>query len=270
MDYAFINAINYIPLIIMLLLLYDIMCQYWVNFTRRTKTAGRIQGLSHILKLRDDLMIKRGIGLFHVHGHIKECYPRYAPTFIESAGMVDGEIIETLWHILNDTASSARAMSWFHRQEYLDVHMADSNWKKLTRMGMWSYLKPRKGTYHSAVPTLSRKWKACLDQCADSAEYLTELSNHVGPIKVARWTQDLLRMQAERGKDVNVMDELDVKEPNGSSRTTLHSQSWPLIFDIALGKAEVQQTLAKQEEELNLPAGCSAWISIGLKLEEQQ
>lgn len=140
MDYAFINAINYIPFIIMLLLLYDIMCQYWVNFLSRTKAAAHIQGLSHLLSLRDDLNIKRGIGLFHVHGHIKECYPRYAPTFIKGAGMVDGEIIETLWHILNDTASSARAMSWCHRQEYLDIHMRDSNWKKLTRMGMLSLL----------------------------------------------------------------------------------------------------------------------------------
>lgn len=38
----------------------------------------------------------------------------------------------------------------------------------------------------------------------------------------------------------------------------------------ALGKAKIQQMLAGQEEELSLPAGCSAWIAIGLKLEEQQ
>lgn len=49
--------------------------------------------------------------------------------------MIDGEVIETLWHVLNHTASSTRAMSWFHRQEYLDAHMADSNWKKMTRIG---------------------------------------------------------------------------------------------------------------------------------------
>ena len=137
MDYAFINAINYIPAIVLLLLLYDIMCQYWVNFLSRTRKAAEIPALSNILKVREDLIIKRGIGLFHVHGHIKECYSRYAPTFIDGAGMIDGEIIETLWHILNDTATSARAMSWSHRQEYLDIHMGDSNWKKLVRIGMY-------------------------------------------------------------------------------------------------------------------------------------
>lgn len=90
--------------------------------------------VSDFLSLPRDLNVKRGIGLFHVHGHVKECFARYAPTFIRGAGNVDGEIIETLWSPLNHTASSARSMSWYHRQEYLDMHMGDSNWKKLVGM----------------------------------------------------------------------------------------------------------------------------------------
>jgi hypothetical protein len=129
MDYAFVNAINYIPLIVMILMLYDIMCQYWIHFIERIRDCG-----NH-LTLPPGMIFNRGIGLFHVHGHIKQCYPRYAPTFIQGAGRVDGEVIETLWSTLNHTAKSARPMSWFHRQEFLDAHMADSNWKKLTGMG---------------------------------------------------------------------------------------------------------------------------------------
>lgn len=129
MDYAFVHAMKFIPLMTLVLLLYDIMCQYWVNFKKRIVNYG------DLLTLPDNFTIKRGIGLFHVHGHQKECYPRFAPTFIQGAGMVDGEVIETLWHTLNHTASSTRSMSWFHRQEYLDAHMADSNWKKLTKIG---------------------------------------------------------------------------------------------------------------------------------------
>ena len=128
-DYAFVNAINSIPKSPSALLLYDIMCQFWLNFLRRIKDCP------DFLSLPPDLILKRGIGLFHVHGHVKECYPRYAPTFIRGAAMMDGEVIETLWHVLNHTASSTRAMSWYHRQEYLDAHMADSNWKKMTRIG---------------------------------------------------------------------------------------------------------------------------------------
>ncbi|KAK7692299.1 hypothetical protein QCA50_003924 [Cerrena zonata] len=232
MDYAFLNALNYISFLLLFMLMYDIMCQWFPNFFARIQ----VQAVSELIKIRDDIVIKRAIGLFHVHGHVKECYPRYASTFIRGAGIVDGEIIETLWHVLNDTASSARAMSWYHRQEYIDCHMGDSNWKKLTRM----------------VPTLLRKWYACLDQSQDSEEYYAQLSQHVGPTRVAQWTQEEDRMQAERGSDVTVMDGLDVAEEH------------------APGKSAVQQDLADAEPELNIPLGSSAWIALGLKLEEIQ
>lgn len=130
MDYAFVQAILYVRDLLVVLILYDIMCQFWINF------LIRLSDVSDYLSLPDGVRFKRGIGLFHVHGHVKECFARFAPTFIRGAGMIDGEIIETLWSLLNFTASSARAMSWFHRQEYLDTHMGDSNWKKLIGMGM--------------------------------------------------------------------------------------------------------------------------------------
>ena len=77
----------------------------------------------------------RGIGLFHVHGHQNECFPRYAPSFIMGVGQIEGEIIETLWVGLNEISGSTRNMSKAYRQELLDMHMNDSNWKKLGRMG---------------------------------------------------------------------------------------------------------------------------------------
>ena len=132
MDYAFVYAINYIAGLLVILMLYDIMCQFWVNFLKR------IAEVPSFLILPSNVTIKRGIGLFHVHGHVKECFPRFAPTFIQGAGNIDGEIIETLWNPLNHTASSARSMSWHHRQEYLDAHMGDSNWKKLVTLGQSS------------------------------------------------------------------------------------------------------------------------------------
>ena len=129
MDYAIVQAIGYVAIVTYILLLYDIVCQFWVNF------LSRIAQCPQLSILPPGLSIIPGIGLFHVHGHKKECYPRYAPSFIRGAGMVDGEIIETLWSPLNHTASSARSMTWFSRQEYLDAHMADSNFKKLIGIG---------------------------------------------------------------------------------------------------------------------------------------
>ena len=101
MDYAIVQAIGYVAIVTYILLLYDIVCQFWVNF------LSRIAQCPQLSILPPGLSIISGIGLFHVHGHKKECYPRYAPSFIRGAGMIDGEILETLWSPLNHTASSA-------------------------------------------------------------------------------------------------------------------------------------------------------------------
>ena len=140
MDYIFVNAINYGKLTPIVMLIYDIVCKFIIHF------RDRRMEVPEFLSIPDGLKIKQAIGLFHVHGHIKQCFARYAPTFIRGSGMLAGEIIETLWSSLNHTASSARTMSWYHRQEYLDNHMGDSNWKKLTGMGSFclSYLALRK------------------------------------------------------------------------------------------------------------------------------
>ena len=101
MDYAIVQAIGYVAIVTYILLLYDIVCQFWVNFLSRIAQCPQLS----ILPL--GLSIIPGIGLFHVHSHKKECYPRYAPLFIQGAGMINGEILETLWSPLNHTASSA-------------------------------------------------------------------------------------------------------------------------------------------------------------------
>ena len=107
---------------------YDINCQYITNLRARI-AAGEF------LKINDNLFFVPGIGLFHVHGHQVLCYPRFAPTFIDGAGQADGEILETLWAVLNEAARSTRTMTLAHRAEVLDAHAADNNWKKMINMG---------------------------------------------------------------------------------------------------------------------------------------
>ena len=131
MDYAFVKAINYVVETTIVMIIYDIVCKFIVHFARRRKQ------LPDFLSISPSVQVKKAIGLFHVHGHVKQCFARYAPTFIRGSGMMAGEIIETLWSSLNYTASSARSMGWYHRQEYLDTHMGDSNWRKLVTLGQF-------------------------------------------------------------------------------------------------------------------------------------
>ena len=111
------------------LLMYDIMCQYRVNFRKRIKKSPK-------LTLSKSLELRTGIGLFHIHGHQDSCLPQYLPSFISGAKQVDGEIIETLWAPLNNISRSSRGMSLAHRQEVIDAHMNHSNWKKMVRIGI--------------------------------------------------------------------------------------------------------------------------------------
>jgi hypothetical protein len=63
MDYSICNALSYnmedIPVA---LLMYDIMCQYWVNFKKRVKKSPK-------LSLPLSLELRTGIGLFHIHSN---------------------------------------------------------------------------------------------------------------------------------------------------------------------------------------------------------
>jgi hypothetical protein len=135
MDYSLCQALKYnMDGIKTVLILYDVMCQFGVHLVDWVEK-------SLYLDLPLDLTIKKGIGLFHIHGHQDSCYPRFSPTFIQGAGQVDGEILETLWAPLNQISGSSRSMTAAHRQELLDDHMNDSNWKKQVKAGMrrsWS------------------------------------------------------------------------------------------------------------------------------------
>jgi len=110
------------------LLVYDIMCQWSKHFVTRVEKTKT-------LSLPKDLQISKAIGDFHVRGHVPECFPRYGLSYVEGAGIIDGEVLETLWSVLNETSRSTRGASLAHRAEVLDDHMNYSNWKKMIKMG---------------------------------------------------------------------------------------------------------------------------------------
>jgi Kyakuja-Dileera-Zisupton transposase len=129
-DYAVCQALNTddVKGLPRVLLIYDIMCNWWRNFEKRVNH-------SPYLSLPEGVDLMKGIGDFHVRGHVPECFPRFGLIFIEGTGIVDGEIVETLWSVLNETSRSSRAATLAHRSEILDDHMNHSNWKKTIAIG---------------------------------------------------------------------------------------------------------------------------------------
>ena len=139
MDYILHWIFAWLNGLFIVFIIYDVMCQYFVHLLDRFSA-------SESLHIPAGLRILRGIGQFHVHGHISQCFPRYSSNFIRGAGVQDGEILETLWNKINAVADSTRGMSSSHRREVIDDTMNDSNWMKLTRIStvmFYCYLSNR-------------------------------------------------------------------------------------------------------------------------------
>lgn len=162
-----------------LLLMYDIVCAYFVHFHDR---------IGHLLP--PGLVIDRAIDHFHVHGHRAQCFFRYVSTFIPGAAIVAGEILESLWSSLNTISPAVRTATLAHRAETLDDHACDSNHKKL--LGMVSVLCDR---YLEAIAMAEK-----------SRQYFAELSLHVPQDMRQRWEDEVKGAEAMRLVNISAMD----------------------------------------------------------------
>ena len=111
------------------LLVYNIYCQWFRNFEMWVNQ-------SPYLSVPDGMEVLGGIGDFHVKGNVDDCFAWFALVFIIGSGVIDGEILEMLWAVLNETSRSAKGSTLAHQNEILDDHMNHSNWKKLIGMGV--------------------------------------------------------------------------------------------------------------------------------------
>lgn len=128
-DYAICGALKYqsdgLP---QALVIYDIGCQWIINFQKRLEQS------SH-LSIPEDIKLLVAVGKFHLSAHVRECFALYSLNFLHGSGQLDGEILETLWSPFNFISAPARTMSMASRHQLYDDHMRDSNWKKMVNIG---------------------------------------------------------------------------------------------------------------------------------------
>ncbi|KAI6160855.1 hypothetical protein EDD17DRAFT_1482804, partial [Pisolithus thermaeus] len=226
-DYSICNALGYgSESIAKALVIYDVGCQWSVNFRSRVKNGPS-------LLLPPAVEIVPVVGKFHLAAHKLSCFPRYSLNFVNGAGHLDGEILETLWAPFNTISPTARSMTQAHRQEVYDDHMRDSNWKKLVGI----------------VPSLLKKYKTsnkCLEEMNQAYEQLTAV---LDPDKVSGWELDALRAEADRG------EALDIYLLKGDKAPTF---------------CEVQLQLTKKPKSPTDSVGSVAWLAEGISIEDSQ
>ena len=87
--------------------IYDISCQFCQYLLDRIDSNPD-------LNVPPNIKLIHAIGLFHVHGHKSECLYCWATSYVPGAGIVNGEILETLWLVLNKISASMRQVGAPH------------------------------------------------------------------------------------------------------------------------------------------------------------
>lgn len=128
MDFILLSALNR-PSITRLFVVYDIACQYKVNF------QSRMAELPLKMQLSPKVQIDWGIPKCHCPAHKIECQLPHSMNLKPGVGRTDGEGIERDWAAINPVASSTKEMGPGSRHDTLDDHFGHHNWRKTTNFG---------------------------------------------------------------------------------------------------------------------------------------
>ncbi|KAH7906220.1 hypothetical protein BJ138DRAFT_1016595 [Hygrophoropsis aurantiaca] len=226
-DYAICKALNYnTEGMDQALIIYDVACQWCIHFLERVENAPA-------LSIPDRMKIIAAVGKFHLSAHKLECFAQFSLNFVEGAGQIDGEILETLWAPFNKISSTARSMSQAHRREVYDDHMRDSNWKKLIGI----------------INTLLKKYVRAMKGVEETKEPFQALSSSLNQADVEKWTLEERKASKERGEALNV---------------------YQLRFDKAPNMADIRLALTVNGSGETGQTGSVAWLVSGINLENDQ
>jgi hypothetical protein len=206
MDYALsqtmtIGGTEQVP---RLLLLYDIMCQWGVH----VKQHFALNGLS-MPKVNE---ILQGVGIWHVYAHVNRCFGRYAPIYLKHVSLVDGEILETLWSLLNQVSESCQTMSLASREETINFHMNDINRKKNMEMSKSNYQAPHLSLYifiimTFSVETLIWKWLKAQKLVQQHHQILEGLNESCTHEDQKWWQREIEEILEKWIADPDIMDD---------------------------------------------------------------
>jgi hypothetical protein len=244
MDFSICSALNWGPSPpLQAITIYDVACQRYKNFLARVSNSSS-------LSLPTSLTIIPAVGSFHLSAHVPGCFALYSLHFIKGSAQNGGELIETLWAPLNKIAGSTRVMTRAHRQEVLDSHIQDNNWKKLT----------------SSTQTLMKKLQAASAGVIDTRQAYTGLTESLDQDLVSAWTEAYSLALEERGEHLKIFE---VRMEKGEVACQLSRRKlnfWYLISAPSLGEIRLQ--LTEEEIELPVPNGAVGWLVNGMNLEQ--
>ncbi|KIJ10070.1 hypothetical protein PAXINDRAFT_16915 [Paxillus involutus ATCC 200175] len=200
MDYIFFTSMLHAKGVNVLNISYDIACQWSKNLWQRM-----LQYPESIHFERAEKSITWLVPKFHLPAHIQSCQTAYSFNFHKGMGRTDGEAPER------------------HRQDTLDDHFSDWNWKKTTMFGI----------------TLQRKLKEAVPERDQHAQDLLEFEKAIPPSSLSKWHVEVEAWENDNAEpnpfesrvsavtQASVHLQLSPFSPLGRSTWGPHSDNWP-------------------------------------------
>jgi hypothetical protein len=121
--------------LILLIVSYDIACQWHKKLRERMEIFPRDEALSESVQETRYLVPK-----FHLPAHVEDCNLGFSFNLTRGVGRTDGEAPERGWANINPAAQSTKEMGPGTRRDTLDDHFGDWNWKKIVKLGAFSFI----------------------------------------------------------------------------------------------------------------------------------
>ncbi|KAI0669043.1 hypothetical protein C8Q78DRAFT_1194055 [Trametes maxima] len=233
MDYLLVSTLLGV-LLLLLVISYDIACQYSKNFERRI--LQNFTGSMH-LDL-EDVNVRWVIPKNHIAVHGPN-HSKYSLNFNSKVGRTYGEGCESAWPDLNQASVSTREMALATRHDVLNDHMASWNWAKFVGIG------------EHLLKGLKNAHKMSLKQRAT----FNEFSDTFPPDVVREWMRQF---------------ELWCANPNSVRDPFEEPQSNVSRDKVYLELAHEEANLLSVQSLPQLDLSPSVFIRVGLDLEEQQ
>ncbi|KAK7016376.1 hypothetical protein VNI00_018930 [Paramarasmius palmivorus] len=126
MDYIVASLLRHVPLLLLILMSYDIMCQWSKKLYHRFQQLPLL--VRQILTRR---VLKLAIPKLHILGHLLKCQEKFSLLYTEGAGETDAEGIERVWSGIGTVATSIKEMGPGSHHDTLEDHCSDWNWMKV-------------------------------------------------------------------------------------------------------------------------------------------
>ena len=134
MDYLFFSTMKF-HLYILLVVSYDIVCQWYVYLRDRMNSYPEILHIDLDARKVTFLVPK-----FHLPAHVAACQTSFSFNLTRGVGNTDGEAPERGWSDINPLASQTKQMGPGSRRDTIDNHFGDWNYQKVIGLGIYIFI----------------------------------------------------------------------------------------------------------------------------------